>query len=284
MNPKTLKKNENAITRRLKKLQLLWDDFVKSSSAGIFCWQVRQDELTMIDAFYQVNADESSDTPDLFLRLESNFSNSNNYSNLLTAELFALVEAERDFLAEDDVYINWVPNYEAHPDNCAVLFLREFFRFAESLELDEGKIVVFLNPATIEDTAEWTKWWAAAASLKLPEQLVLMVCQTQGQEHLQDVANRFPDRIVVHRPEMDMDKAINELMQEFGDQEDDCTHFRKAFYALTQSVATGEPEAIKQSAQKALLLARKIDFPHLEIAVLCTAGNGFMLTWQNSIW
>ena len=232
----------------------------------------------MIDAFFQVNADESSDTPDIFLRLESPFTNDKHYGEALTAELAALVDADREDLAEDDIFIDWRPGYQAHPENNAVGFLREFFHFAHSLDLDEGKVVAFLSPSSIDNPSAWAVWWKNVLSLPFPDEIALMVCDTAGRETLQDAARQFPERMMVFRPKLEMDKAIRELMNEYGDQEDGCTHFRKAFYELTQAVARREAGEISEKARTALSLAREIDFPHLEIAVLCTAGNGFMIS------
>lgn len=282
ITPKISIKTTNAITRRLDNLQRYWDKFINTPSARCCCWQVQQDELTMIDAFYQVNADESSDTPDIFLRLESPFVNSKSYGKVLTEELAALVDADREFLAEDDIFIDWQSQYKAHAKNNAVGFLREFFHFADSLELDEGKVVVFLAPTQIADNTAWEKWWIDALSLQLPDKIALMVCETIGQERLHNISTQFPDIVVVFRPELDMPNAIRELMNEYGDQEDGCTHFRKAFYELTQAVGQRDASAITQKTQSALGLAREIGYPHLEIAVLCTAGNGFMMSGKTN--
>jgi tetratricopeptide (TPR) repeat protein len=271
-------KTTNAITLRLDQLQLLWDEFTGSPTLRCCCWHVQQDELTMIDAFCQVNGDESSDTPDIFLRLESPFSNIKNYGKTLTTELAALVDADREYLAEDDIFLDWQPKYEADPKNSAVGFLREFFHFAHSLELEEGKVVVFLSPSAIENKTAWELWWMDVLSLQLPDKIALMVCETVGQETLQNVVKRFPDKIKVFQPTLDMPNAIRELMNEYGDQEDGCTHFRKAFYELTQAVAKREAADISQKGKTALILAREVGFPHLEIAVLCTTGNGFMIS------
>ena len=271
-------KTTNAITRRIDLLQNFWDKFVNTSVAQICCWSVLQEELTMIDTFYQVNADESSDTPDIFLRLASPFDTIKNYGKVLTDELATLVDADREDLATEDIFIDWQPNYKADAKNHAVGFLREFFHFADSLALEEGKVVIFLSPADIKNTTAWEKWWLDVLALHLPDAIKLMVCDTQEHPFLQKAMQQFPEKMMVLRPKLEMANAIRELMSEYGDQEDACTHFRKAFFELTQAVAKQNIDSINQTAKKALGLARQIGFPHLEITVLCTAGNGFMMS------
>lgn len=267
----------NAITRRLDLLQGLWDDFVLSSKAGCCCWLVEQDELTMIDAFFQVNADESSDTSEIFLRLASPFHHAEQYSQALVNELAALVDADREELAADDIFIDWQANYKKDTNNSALGFLKEFFQFSVDLELEESRVIAFLSPTEVQRPAAWQKWWADVTELQLPDKIRLMVCDTIGEERLQDLAQAKPESIAILSADLDMPNAIRELMNEYGDQEDDCTHFRKAFYELTQAVGQRAPEQITSKAKAALSLARQIGFPHLEIAVLCITGNGFMM-------
>jgi hypothetical protein len=76
-------RTENAITKRIDQLQLLWEQFRDNLTARCCCWLVPQDSLSMIDTFYQVNAHESSSTSDIFLRLDSSITNAKPYYHYL---------------------------------------------------------------------------------------------------------------------------------------------------------------------------------------------------------
>ena len=170
-------KTNNAITRRVDLLENLWSAFVQSTEARCCCWSVLQDEFSMIDTFFQVNAHESSDSPDIFIRLESPFQHINTYGKLLSEELANLVDADRDGLAADDIFIDWQSKYRADDKNHAVGFLREFFHFADSLELEEGRIVAYLSPTNISNPQAWKEWWNQVLTLNIPEKITLMVCE-----------------------------------------------------------------------------------------------------------
>ena len=73
---------------------------------------------------------------------------------------------------------------------------------------------------------------------------------------------------------------MRELMNEYGDQNDNCTHFRKAYFELTQCIGAQDTEGIRKYAAKALDLARLIGYPHLEVTVMCTAASGFVACGQ----
>ncbi len=272
-------KTKNAITRRIDLLQNLWDAFIRSTESGCCCcWSVLQEERSMIDTFFQVNAHESSDTPDIFLKLESPFTNINTYGELLSQELATLIDADREDLAADGIFIDWQIKYRADSKNHAVGFLREFFHFAHSIELEEGKVIAFLAPASISNPKAWNQWWKNVLTLNIPDQMLLMVCEEKQNRGLTELTKAFPDKIKVFSPDLKMNDAIRELMSEYGDQEDGCTHFRKAYFELTQAVGAQDGEQIKHWAKKSLALARQIGFPHLEVTVLCTTGNGFMMS------
>ena len=267
----------NAITRRIQELETHWSTFRAIPNARFCRWHIKQDEGSMIDTFYQVNAHESSETPDIFIRFETPFTDANTYSKTLSEELAQLIEEDKIDLAEDGITINWQPQHVVDGQNTALGFLKNFARFADALELDpdEDLVVAFLSPSQISSPAQWAKWWADATALNLPKHIRLMVCDTEGSEALQNIAQQQKEKMHSIRPDLKMNDAIRELMNEFGDQEDNCTHFRKAFFELTQTIPTKNVSAIGEAAKKALALARLIDFPHLEVAVLCTAATGF---------
>ncbi len=272
----------NAITRRVEHIQTLWDKFRNVPDARLCRWHVKQDELSMIDTFYQCNSHETSKTPDIFIRFETPFSNLQTYSKTLSEELTYIIEDDRIALLEEGIDIDWQSEHTDDDKNTALGFLRNFFRFADSLDLDEEEdfVVAFLSPSQITNTAAWTKWWADATELNLPNKIRLMVCDTEGYESLDKIVQQHKEKMLTIRPDLKMNDAIRELMNEFGDQEDNCTHFRKAFFELTQTIATKDVAAIRERAATALNLARLIDFPHLEVAVLSVAATGFATAGQ----
>ncbi len=93
-------------------------------------------------------------------------------------------------------------------------------------------------------------------------------------EILQNVAKKYPNKLTVFHPKLEMDNAIRELMCEYADQDDNCTHFRKAFFELTQTIPKKDALEINKASKKAFDLARLIGYPHLEVAVLCSAATG----------
>ena len=272
----------NAITRRVEHIQNIWDKFRNVPDARLCRWHVKQDELNMIDTFYQCNSHETSETPDIFIRFETPFLNSESYSKALSEELTHIIEDDRIALSEEGIDIDWQSEHTDDAKNTALGFLRNFFRFADSLDLDEEEdfVVAFLSPADIKSATGWSKWWADAAELNLPNKIRLMVCDTEGYETLDKIAHLQKQKMLSVRPDLKMNDAIRELMNEFGDQEDNCTHFRKAFFELTQTIATKDVSAIRERAATALNLARLIDFPHLEVAVLSVAATGFATAGQ----
>ncbi|MBK8492223.1 MAG: hypothetical protein IPL49_15410 [Saprospirales bacterium] len=273
--------SSNAVTRCLDSLQVLWEEYRNEKQSRICRWLVDQDAYSLIDAFYQTNADESSDSTEIFLRFESPFLSSVQYGKALSDELSSFVEEDREALAEEGIEIPWTSVYQETPDNTALGFLRNFFHFVLSLEMDEDELVVaFIAPVTIDDRAGWKKWWTDVLSLQLPPQIRLMICEVSEDNVLEPLAVKYSSVMTTIKPEIDGPGIMRQLMNEYGDQDDGCTHFRKAFFELTQEVGRRDAGSIRQAAKKALDLARQTGFPHLEITVLCTAGNGLASAGQ----
>ncbi len=271
----------NAVTRRLDHLQSHWDEFREQPDARICRWVVKQDAYDLVDAFYQVNADESSDSPDIFLRFESIFTDAQSFGQALSAELSDMVEADREDLANEGIDIPWSSDHKINATNTAVGFLRNFFHFTSSLDFDDDTLMVaFIAPLTIQDRKQWQKWWADVVTLELPPQIRLMICEVFEDRQLDKIAEKNASKIATIKPQLDAPAVMRELMNEYGDQNDNCTHFRKAYFELTQSIGGQDREGIRKYAAKALDLARQIGLPHLEVTVLCTAGSGLVATGQ----
>ena len=265
---------ENAITRRIKNLQILWQQFRASPTARCCCWTVQQDEWTMMNTFYKVMKDKLSKNEDIFFRFDTPFLNSTVYEKDLIKELAAQVEEQREDLDLLDIIVGWQPEYGKDPKNEAVYFLRNLFRFAET-EQPQKRVVAFISPASIANAGGWEKWWSHVLALKLPEKINLMVCDTIGDQKLLKVAEAYPEKMMCFTPKLEMDTAIRELMNESGSENNGGSRFEKSFFELQNAIDRRDSGQIREHTHQALSLARRIDAPYLEIAVLCTAANGY---------
>ena len=137
---------ENAITRRVDLLQKFWASFRQVPTARCCCWVVPQDALSMIDTFYQVYTHKSSNAPEYFLRFETPFESAKSYGKMLSAELAAFVEADRSEAEEDGITIDWQSKHVEDKNNVAVGFLRNFFHFADNLEISDKSIRSSITP------------------------------------------------------------------------------------------------------------------------------------------
>jgi tetratricopeptide (TPR) repeat protein len=267
-------RTENAITRRLEKIQDMWNEFREMPTARCCIWTVAPDERAMIEAFYQVNTSENSKTPDFFIRLESPFQSHLNYGQILSQELQNIIDEERADLIEQGTPITWQSQHVDDPKNPAIGFLRNFFQLANSMDIG-ALLVAYLVPKTIANNNDWEKWWVAITELGIPTNIRLMVVDTEG-AIADKLVKKHVGKVIAYKPPLDMGNAIRELMNETGDQNDKGTHFKKAFLELTQCIAKRDAMGMRQYAEKAIGLARQMGYPHLEIAVLCTTASGLI--------
>jgi tetratricopeptide (TPR) repeat protein len=234
--------------------------------------------VSLIHTFIQSNAAESSDNPDIFLRFSTPFARASQYGSALSKELSDLVEADREALAKDGIEVPWSSDHLDDPRNAALGFVRNLFHFTLSLDLDpDDRLIACITPAAIENPSAWQQWWTDALSLQLPPQIRFLVCETPEFNFLEALTTRFPEIVTTLQPPIDGLAVLRQLMDEYGDPDDPATHFRKAFLDLSQQVGKGDVTGIRNTAKTALDRAREMDMPQLEIAVLCTAGNGLAI-------
>ena len=260
----------NAVTRCMDYLQSQWGGYRKTRHSRVCRCLVKQNVLPLIDTFCQVQANQPGKTSDRFLRFDVPFFDPLQYGKALSGELSSPGNG-------------FPPAGKNDPtsENQALGFLRDLFHYALNLDLSEDQLVVAcLLPSTVEDRSGWSKWWNDALSLQLPPQIRILVCDTLEDEAFGTLAAKYPETLTTFRPEIDAVAIIRQLMDEYGDQNDPTTHFRKAFFELTQQVGRQDANGIRQTAKAALSLARQTGFPHLEITVLCTAGNGLAYAGQ----
>jgi tetratricopeptide (TPR) repeat protein len=274
---------DNAITRRADQLQQMWRDFLQNPIARCCYWVVEPEAARMMDVFYEVNAGDSPNTPDLFFRLETPFEDITTYGSMLSAELSQAIEAERAELADAQMPLNWHSQHEDDPSNRAIGFLRNFFKLAHALDLEDAVVVAYLAPKAILRREEWERWCFNATQLDLPANIRLMFVEAKGNETLLKLAKLYPKRIIILRPELDMSGAMRELMSETGNQTEKGSQFQKAFFELSQSIAQKDMNAMQVHAEKAIVLSRSMGYPHLEIGVLCATANGFLANNQPKI-
>lgn len=274
---------DNAITRRADQLQQMWRTFLKNPTAKCCYWVLEPDATRMIDVFHEMNSRDSHKTPDLFIRFKIPFEDISTYGSTLSEFLAGVVALERaDFLTAG-VPLEWQSKHEDAPSNRALGFLRNFFNLAAALKLGEGVLVAYLAPEEILRVEEWERWCFDATRLPIPDKMRLMFVETEGQQNLSKLAKQHPERIATLQPKLDMTNAIRELMAETGDQNDKGSHFQKAFFELTQSVAQKDMNRMKVHAEKAIQLSRSMGYPHLEIGVLCATANAFMANEQPKV-
>jgi tetratricopeptide (TPR) repeat protein len=270
----------NAIIRKLDMMHKQWAEFKTMPDKRIFRWHLKQDELKLTEAFCQYITDVNSEKPDIFIEFKTPFHNIESYSKELYEELEDIAEACRIGFAKRGIDIHFQPSYTIDPKNPAIGFLKNFFQFAKALSLNPDKDVLaaYLKPNKITNTSEWSKWWTNITLLTLPRHIRLLVSDIQGYEILDKVAQQNKDKIHTANPEINLNNLILELMDEVGDQNHDGTHFRKAMFKVGEAVGEQNSTKIQHRAQAALEIAKRLETPYLEIAVLCLAGNGLFIS------
>jgi tetratricopeptide (TPR) repeat protein len=263
----------NAITQRLEKLSLLWEQFRSLPEARICRWLVHPDEVKMVDAFLESTYLEDNPTTDFFLPFYTEFVYPEDYSGQLLKELNQSIEADKDNLAEQGINLTWAPEQTKEGQELTTAhFLHQLALFAEQVPAAELVVAVLL-PKTVN--RKFGKWLYETTKLNIPANIRLLVLDQVGAEVLTKAAEKSPDRIITTALSLNMPDAMRQLASA-GNPADPGVKFRKAFLDLSQAAANKNLSEIQRLEVIPLVIAREQGWVPMEIAVHSLVASAYI--------
>ncbi|MGD1892154.1 MAG: hypothetical protein ACFB15_16390 [Cyclobacteriaceae bacterium] len=265
---------ENPIVQRQQQLTQQWLDFTEKPDTRLCRWLVTDDELGMLQAFYQLQNSEGNDTGDFFLKLTSSFAEPTAFVQDLQQEFFQKIK-ELQELVDDPLLKKWKP-LKAVPGTSPILhFLSTLGNFAQSLDLPEGFVVIYLQPQSIFNRYAWSDWLVQVLQMGIPQRVRWMLTDFQQEPYLKTLAQYFPQEVVTIAPDLKMSAAVNELASA-GDPANPGVQFRKAFVHLTQAIGRQDLAMVDQTAVKAFKIANANGWPHMKVAVNMARAGAYL--------
>lgn len=267
----------NPIESRLRKLTRQWESFVAREESRVCRWHVQTDECQMIEAFYKVEAEETGNTQDIFLKFSSSFEDPYSYGQALCEELAAQVEHDLEYLQEEGIILNWVKEDSEGSSGLNTPFFNDLASFAHSIEelLDEGRIVAYLAPQDRNNLDQLEEWLMKAVEQGIPQKVRVMVMDTNEYALFDRLSESYPEEVATLRPDLSMGSAL-QLIAAKGNPRLPDVKFRKAFVGLTQAVAKGNLAALNRMSRRAMDIARLNKWPHLEVATLMAVAGAYL--------
>ena len=256
---------KNAIERRLDYLAELWSDFAADPKARLLRWLTDEEGARMLEVFFEAQNEDTSELPDLFIRLNTPFAGAAEYGYALASALEQVYQESRADLEAEGIEAGWsAPDasrsrsgIEAFAACCGSL--RAHYKDAMVL------LAIVLEPEQIADWQGW-KWWLEAALPHVPDGVRLTCVDRVERPALGELARAAPETVVTMEPRLDMAAAQRELLQRAGGQGPG-VDFRRLFLELAQSGPSTDAAEFHRKAQAALQIATDQQWHALAVSV-----------------
>lgn len=264
----------NPVEQRIATMSTNWLDFRDDKSKRILVWQVQEDALSMVDAFVEMQKEQTDfSTGDTFLLFKTPCQYSLQYSNALKTELKGKFDASRDQLPDEGLEADWDFQPERIPDN-AEGFVHSLLSFGSKYHQAIGHLVPILAPA-ITETKTYNSWLIDLLKQNLPEKLRLLLVQTKGSPLLDKLLEQNDPRVLIQ--ELDINMGV--LAQETFSQETTtgpAGTFRNLLMGVVTLVERGTSSQVRSKATDALNFARKQGWKDQEVVIRMLFASSLM--------
>ncbi len=262
----------NPVERRLAYLCGEWITFRENRAARLLLWQVENDCLRLLQAFFESQKhDTSYRSGDLFIVFTAPFEHSIQYSRALKQALVGQYEASREDLATQGEATDWVPGAASDPHSPEG-FVAALCSLGSRYHRSLGTLVAVLLPQAVTDETAFATWVGRVLDRGLPERMRLLLVDTLGLPQHPALAERDDPRIVVAQPQVN---ALNMAQETFAQEATTgpAGVFRNHLIGLAALLEKGSADQVKAKALDALAFARAQKWSDQEVVLrLMVAG------------
>ncbi len=279
-------KDTNPIQQELEKLDDQWEDFT-SSKLPLFRWYFSADDIQLGLTFIKVKEQLDEKNPELFIHLHSEFFESDAFGRALADEMNQMIEAGIAD-AELEETQEKAPPATIHPwqkptlDNSINGFnciFRSCKHALDSFGNYVHNIVLVITPARVHNADEYTRWWASCCDIHAryhwPENLKLVVFDTEKNSTLAALAHNNPTHFHSVDAPVDMDAAMNAVLREVDDGSP-TAKFRQLTVDLQKAVGKRDKPALEKLAAAAIALAEQQRWFDMWVVTLLTRAAGYL--------
>lgn len=265
----------NAIMQRVEQLTELWEEFAADPNARLACWQLDHDSFRIFDLFLELQNEEASDLPDLFIRCSEPFSAADQFGFELRGSLIEKYEEIREGIEAEGIAATWqCPDRRRQQDDLDALLAA-----CESLQQAHEDIVrhvvLAILPHSVANPQPWKKWLERLVAKPVPAQVRFLVTDNASDPQLADLKTAKPDRVTIIRPELKVGLAYLELLREVPGTGPGFL-FRRFFVALGNAISSGNLGAARRLADQAMRIATQHNWLHLQTTVAMMLGAAYL--------
>ena len=265
----------NAIMQRVDQLTELWDEFAADANARLACWQLDHDSVRLFDLFLELQNEETSDLPDLFIRCSEPFVKPEQFGSELRTTLIEKYEEIREAIELEGIPATWqCPEPRRQQDEIDALLAA-----CESLQQAHQDIVrhvvLAILPHCVTSAPQWHQWLQRLINKPIPGQVRFLVIDNANDPQLAQLKATKPECVSILRPELKVGLAYLELLREAPGTGPGFL-FRRFFVALGNAISCGNLSAARRLAEQATRIATEQKWTHLQTAIAMTLGAAYL--------
>ena len=268
--------NKNAIEERLDVIHALWLEAAADPVARIHRWLLADDEFRMLEGFAELQDEQESESPELFIRFREAFPAPGGYGAVLAEELRRQFMESRDAIAAEGLPVNWQLPGPVSGQTDPARWLQVWGSFIAAYRDCFPLFVAVLLPDDVPSARRWVEWIDRLLVEEWPDKLRVMVLDRKVAPVLTDVAQRHGPKMRSITPALDMPAAYRDLAKGQGKGGPDSA-FRLQFLQMNQAVAAGDMAQVEQFAAGAAGVAVQQGWADMQ-AVVAMAVAAAQLT------
>lgn len=278
--------NANPIQQELEKLDEQWEDFT-SSKLPLFRWYFSPDDIQLGLTFVKVKERLDEKNPELFIHLHSEFDEPDSFGRALAEEMNQMIEDGIIDAGLEEAQDNVPPttiHQWAKPSltDCTSGFNCIFRSCTQALASFGDyvhNLVLVITPARIKHHQQYTQWWSECCDIHAryhwPQNLKLVVFDTDKNSALAALAQAQPTHIYTIAAPVDMNAAIQAVLREVDDGSPNAK-FRQHTVDLQNAVGKQDKAAIASLAAAAITLAEQHHWLDMWAVTLLTRAAGYL--------
>ncbi len=250
------------ILNRLEIIYTHWFEFVADTAARICIWELKGNDLALVNAFLVKESSDQGETNELFLTFESPFDSPGQYQKLLEKEWQQMMGVEENRKAITEHKVGAGPNSQAENNRTMATNLEnQLHGFASGIPQLESFIVIVLMPQNIGDYQLWLSSVASMQRRIVQQQLdrVRVMITVPDEEKVSGyLGEQFPARAMRIKPNINLEAAI-EQMAAIGDPKQLDVQFRTLFTKMHNTLLAGDYLRFFTLAEQAKKITKGLD-------------------------
>jgi hypothetical protein len=247
----------NPIQQRIEAIGEKWEEAKKFKIARIVRMQCQPDELDMADTFYSYMI--AADTPvyDIAFHFDSRCFDGRDFSTALLNELEEVIEIWNNSKKDERIEyvpVHWQPDYSLlNAKNQADLFVQNFNRLADSLNLPEGYFAVAVfKSASLDKT--FVSWLRCATETNIGKNVKFLVHEVVNHPRFESIAIKFPALFATIPLNLNMPKGMEQAAA-MGDPLDPATPYRVVFMKMMNAMTASKEKEAEKYGQACMEMA-----------------------------